>query len=576
MKHFVKHPFVKYALPALAMLAVGTLLGMKIEQSLSDEDTLDQLKKLRKAFMVVNQRYVEEVNAENAAGDAIEGMLDGLDPHSTYIPADRAKEVRQSYQGSFGGIGIWYDVVRDTAQVINPIDGGPSQEVGLMPGDRIIEINDSTAVGLSREAVQTKLKGPKGTNVDVTVKRPGIRERYHFTIERGEIPIRSIPSSFMVEEETGYIEVTRFSQKTPQEFTKAMQKLEGQGMERLVLDLRSNPGGVMQSAVKIADELLSEGQTIVKTKGRKASANQSFAARPGGRFEKQPVIVLVNARSASASEIVSGALQDHDRALIVGRRTFGKGLVQKQFPLPDESVLQMTVARYYTPVGRLIQTPYEGDDMKGYYQDKFSAFDKATFDPSEYTESIADSLSYRTDHGREVFGGGGILPDVVVSPDTSAVSYQVRQRNLPGAFVNQWFAKNETRLREEWKSRHDAFISDYTVDAEMMDAFWAFAEEKGLALTDEKDAADPDDAVFLRSRAEASEDEIKAHLKYVLASRLYGTREAQRVQLRADETFETALTKWGRARELSAYHGGPAAASTTPGDIDSSDDHRQP
>ncbi|PSR00713.1 MAG: S41 family peptidase [Bacteroidetes bacterium QS_9_68_14] len=576
MKRFVKHPFVKYALPALLMLVAGTLLGMKIEQSLSDERTLDQLEKLRNAFMIVNQRYVEEVNAEDAAGDAIEGMLDGLDPHSTYIPAKRAKEVRQNYQGSFGGIGIWYDVVRDTAQVINPIAGGPSEEVGLMPGDRIIAINDSTAVGLSREGVQTKLKGRKGTTVDVTVKRPGIRERYDFTIERGEIPIRSIPSSFMVDEKTGYIEITRFSKKTHDEFEKAMTKLEGQGMERLVLDLRSNPGGVMQSAVKIADELLSEGQTIVKTKGRKASADQSFASRPGGRFEEQPVTVLVNARSASASEIVSGALQDHDRALIVGRRTFGKGLVQKQFALPDESVLQMTVARYYTPVGRLIQTPYEGDDMKSYYQDKFSSFDEATFDPSEYTDSIADSLSYRTDHGREVFGGGGILPDVIVPPDTNSVAYQVRQRNLPGAFVNQWFASNEARLRGEWEGRHDAFVSDYTVDAKMMESFWAFADEQGLALTDEKDAADPDDAVFLRSRAEASAGEIKTRLKYILASRLYGTREAGRLQLRADETFETALTKWDRARELAAYHGGPAA-STARGSLDGDgNDDQQP
>ena len=564
MKRFMKRPSVKYALPALVMLVVGTLLGMKIERSLDDQDTLDQLEKLRNAFMMVNQRYVEEVDAEKAARHAIEGMLDGLDPHSTFIPAQKAEEVKQNYKGSFGGVGIWYDVVHDTAQVIRPIAGGPSEKEGVMSGDRIIKINDSTAIGLSRQGVQDKLKGPKGTTVDVTIERPGIEKRYHFTIERDEIPLRSVHSAFMVDEKTGYVEIGRFSMKTYEEFMKAMKKLEGQGMERLVLDLRGNPGGVMQSAVKIADELLSEGQTIVKTKGRKPKANQSFASSAGGSFEKPPVIVLVNPFSASASEIVSGALQDHDRALIMGQRTFGKGLVQKQFNLPDESVLQMTVARYYTPAGRLIQTPYENGNEKDYYEEKFGSLGEATYDASEYAEGIPDSLVYRTAHGRKVFGGGGILPDVIVPPDTSGVLHYMRQSGVQNQFLNRWFTERETELRDEWTDRSEAFISDYTVSDETVDAFWSYADEEGLTLTDKPDAVDPDSGVFLRSDAEANEQTVKTYLKYGIGSKLYGTRAARRIWLRADDTFQKALSHWNRASELAAYGpggpGGPAAA----------------
>ena len=562
MKRFLKRSSLKYALPALVMLVVGTLLGMKIEASLSDEDTLDQLRKLENAFMVVNKRYVEEVNAEKAAADAINGMLDGLDPHSTFIPAEKIKEVKQSYKGSFGGIGILYEVARDTALVINPIADGPSEKVGMMAGDRIVEINDSTAVGLSQEAIQGKLKGPKGTTVDVTVKRPGLKKRYHFTIERGEIPLTSVNSSFMVDGKTGYIQISRFAMTTYDEFMDAMTKLKGQGMERLVLDLRSNPGGVMQSAVKIADEMLSEGQTIVKTKGRRDDADQSFAARPGGSFEEQPVIVLVNSHSASASEIVSGALQDHDRALIMGRRTFGKGLVQKQFPLPDESVLQMTVALYYTPSGRLIQTPYKSGDIETYYSEKFGNYEEATFDVSEYAESVPDSLVYQTDHGREVFGGGGILPDVVVPPDTSSVFYYVRQSGVATAFANRWFTNHEQQVRDQWNDRTDAFITNYTVDEETLDAFWSYADKNGLSLTGDPEAADPKDGVFLRSQAQGQMEDVRTYLKWNIAAKLYGTRATRRLWLQADDTFEQALGRWPMARELSAYHD-PAAASAT-------------
>lgn len=564
----MKRTFLRYVLPALLMLVVGTALGMKLDTYLSEPDTLDQLKKLESAFVLVNRRYVEDVNPGKAAEDAIEGMLDGLDPHSTYISAEDIKKVKQSYKGSFGGIGIYFEVLRDTARVISPIADGPSEQAGIMAGDRIVQISDSTAVGLSSEGIQDRLKGPMGTTVKMTVKRPGIRKRYHFTIERDEIPLRSVDSAFMVDDETGYVEISRFAMTTYDEFVDAVTKLKGQGMQRLVLDLRSNPGGVLKSAVRIADEMLSEGRVIVKTKGRREGSDQEFDATAGGSLEQQPVIVLVNPYSASASEIVAGALQDHDRALIVGQRTFGKGLVQKQFPLPDESVLQMTIARYYTPAGRLIQTPYKDGDMENYYAKKFgSSLENATYDVSEYAESIPDSLVYQTDHGRQVFGGGGILPDMVVPPDTNSVVHYVQQSGLHSLFVNQWFAEHEKALRGQWADRSDAFAQDYTVDAQTVDAFWQYAKDEGLTLTDDPADVKPRKGIFLYAEAQSEEATIRTYLKTLIASKLYGSRAARPIFLGADPVFGSALEHWKQARDLAGFH-----ASTASGTADSVSD----
>jgi len=554
-----------YILPAIAILLLGAVLGVQLESALSDEDTYSQLRKLEKAFVIINRQYVDPVKSGMVAEQGIKGMLKELDPHSSYISAEEVKEVQESYRGSFGGIGIWFEIVNDTAQVVSPITDGPSEKVGVMSGDRIVAIEDSNAVGLSSEGIQNRLKGPIGTDVQMTVKRPGMNKRMTFTITRDEIPLYSIDGAYMIDNQTGYIKINRFAMTTHEEFLDSLRVLKSKGMEQLVLDLRNNPGGVMKSAIKIADELLASGHTIVKTRGRDQNMNNQFGASSGDTFESQPVIVLVNGNSASASEIVSGALQDEDRALIVGQRTFGKALIQKQFELTDGSMLQMTVGRYYTPVGRLIQTPYKDGNLEDYYDKKFSDYDEATFDPSKYKDSIPDSLKYTTDHGRTVFGGGGILPDYVVKPDTTGLIRAVVGNGLDRLFVRDWFTHHEQRLRDTWTNRRQEFIDAYAVDDQTLNAFWSFAEEKGITLTSDPAKVSVKDGVFLQAEAANEKARLKTYLKARIAGRLYGGRASIPILNQVDPDLREALTLWDRAQELAAYHT-PSTADTRNGD----------
>ena len=556
-----------YLIPAVLLLVLGTVLGMQLESASSSDDTMEQLRKLEEAFLTINRQYVEEVRSGELTEKGIEAMLQQLDPHSTYISAREVKEVQEGYQGSFGGIGIWFEIPRndddvsdDTARVVSIISGGPSEKVGLLPGDRIVAIDDSSAIGLNNNGVTSRLKGAIGTQVRVTVKRRGAQEPIDFTLTRDRIPLYSIDAAYMMDERTGYIRVSRFAMTTYDEFMEKLTELHGDGMERLVLDLRSNPGGIMEGAVRIVDEMLGKGKTIVYTKGRHAQNNASYAASGEGVFKDQPVIVLVNEYSASASEIVAGALQDHDRALIVGQRTFGKGLVQNQFPLSDGSVLQMTVARYYTPSGRLIQTPYEDGDQRSYYEKKFAAFEE-TYDPSAYAESIPDSLHFRTTHGRTVFGGGGILPDFVVRPDTNALFGAVVGNVLDLQFVNDWFTAHESRLRDRWADGEEAFVEQFEVDQELFGAFLDFAAEKGVRIGDASSAlgdtltlADGKKAVvFPPAELERNRERLQTLLKGRLAQELFGNRAWFPIYQHIDPELRQAVRLWDRAEALAAY-----------------------
>ena len=558
-------------LPAIALVLVGAVLGVTLNSYVSDGDAFQQLKKLERAFVIINRQYVDPVEAKQVAEEGIAGMLNELDPHSSYISAEDVRDVRDSYKGSFGGIGIRFDMTNDTARVVTPLTDGPSERVGMMSGDRIVEIEDSTAIGLSSQGVQKRLKGPIGTKVDVTVYRPSLDKRFQFTITRDEIPLYSINSAYMVDDQTGYIKIERFAMTTYDEFMEKLKELRGQGMDRLVLDLRNNPGGVMQSAVRIADEMLGRGMTIVETRGRVENANRTYRAASGDDFESQPVIVLVNRASASASEILAGALQDHDRALLVGERTFGKALVQNQFELNDGSLMQMTIGRYYTPVGRLIQTPYSDGDKQDYYEQKFASYDKALFNPSEYRESIPDSLAYQTDHGRTVFGGGGILPDYVVKPDTASLERVVAQTGLTFGYVMNWFQSNEASLRDQWNERPDAFVEQYTVSDQMIDEFWTYAEEQGLEFTSVADSVDRKEGVFPSREADEAREFVQAHLKGNVARQLYGARAMYPIFNSVNPTFQEAVKLWDRADQLAAYH---ATASTTTDTGDGTDSGR--
>lgn len=559
-----------YIIPGIALLLLGTVLGMKLEASLLDDDTFTNLRKLEDAFVIINQRYVEEVDAGRMAESAIQSMLKNLDPHSTYVSADEAEEVQQSYQGSFGGIGIWFEIPRndddhtdDTVRVVSIISDGPSEKVGLMPGDRIITIDDSSAVGLTQNEVTSKLKGEIGTRVDVEVKRRGVSQPIEFTLTRDEIPLFTVDTSYMIDEETGYLRISRFSMQTYDEFMEHVRELQAKGMKQLVMDLRSNPGGIMESAVQIVDEIVPGDEMIVYTRGRLDEATSAYRTRRKGILEDTPMIVLVNEFSASASEIVSGALQDHDRALIVGQRTFGKGLVQNQFPLPDGSFLQMTVARYYTPSGRLIQTPYENGDQKDYYESKFSSLGDATFNLSEYLDSIPDSLRFTTEHGREVFGGGGILPDYIVQPDTTPVLGAVLRGGVDARFTRQWFIENEGRLRDTWGDRQDDFNNEYEISEEVWNAFWEFAAENEVTLTTEASEADPDENVFTRAEADAQRDRLSVYLKARIAQELYGNKAWYPIYRHVDSELQSAMELWDMAHNLAVFHNPNGPASST-------------
>lgn len=557
----------RHLLPALFFLVIGGVLGAQLHSYVSPDDAVEQFKKLRQAFVIVSGKYVEPVDAKELAEGGVKGMLNNLDPHSSYVPPEQAQRRRDEYRGSFGGIGIRFDIVNDTAQVVSVLAGGPSEDAGLIAGDRIVKIEDSTAVGLSMTGIRDRLTGEIGTEVAFTVYRPLSNQRHTFTIERGEIPLYSVHSSYMMDDQTGYIEIGRFAKSTHEEFVEKVDTLKQEGMERLVLDLRQNPGGVMQAAVKIADEMLgTAGQTIVETKGRNSQINRTLRSQSGGVLADEPVTVLVDGNSASASEILAGALQDHDRALLVGRRTFGKALVQKPFRLNDESFVQLTVGRYYTPVGRLIQTPYEKGEKRQYYEEKSADSRDAVFNVNKYKESVPDSLTYETKHGRTVFGGGGILPDYVVEPDTTSLHGFLRRSEVDrlfGVFTNQWFSQNDQDLRSTWRGRKGEFLSSYQVPDTTVSAFWEYVQDEDiLTLTSNSEEVDPTEQVYLKTEAEDARDIVRPHIKAYLANTLYGLGAGRRLLNQVDPTIQKTMSLWPSSQELAAFH----APNTSPND----------
>lgn len=536
----------------------GVVLGLQIGSLVSGDDTRDALKKLENAFLIINERYVEEVDSAELAESALRGMLRHLDPHSVYIDPERMRSVQEDFSGGFEGIGISFEFVdgpedRDTVTVLSVIPGGPSEEVGLMSGDRIVAVDGESAIGFESEDVQRTLKGPRGTKVDVTIVRPGYHEPLAFTITRDRIPLWSVDAAYMVDEQTGYIKVNRFARTTYREFMQALDELQEKGMKRLMLDLRDNAGGYMEMAVRMSDEFLGDEAEIVSQRGRTSDTNRIFSARPSGAFEDGTMIVLVDGNSASASEIVAGALQDHDRALVVGRQTFGKGLVQQQYELPDGSAMRVTISHFYTPSGRLIQTPYSSGDREDYYRLKRELRDQtALLSVQEILEQVPDSLKFSTDAGRTVIGGGGILPDFIVDVDTaSAFVRTVFANNLENIFVRSWLDHEGEALRAEWGDRQEAFIHDFAVDDEMFDAFLAVAEEQGVRIVEGERAEDEDDkARFTRAEIDADRVYLEARIKASLAVRLFDRKAWFPIMHKVDRTFNTAMGLWTEAEDL--------------------------
>ncbi len=387
-----------------------------LAQRNADQDA----RKLQMALYAISNLYVDPVNEGKLVEDAITGMLEKLDPHSNYMDPEETKEMTEPLQGNFDGIGIQFNMLTDTLYVIQVIPGGPSEKVGLLAGDRIVAVNDTLIAGVKMKNtdIQKRLRGPKGTEVRVKVKRAKTPELVEFKITRGKIPVYSIDAAYMADKTTGYIKINRFSASTTDEFHAAMKKLEKQGMKNLVLDLQGNGGGYLNIAIDLADEFLSKNKLIVYTEGSKQEREEAQSTSKG-MFIDGRLVVLVDEASASASEILSGAIQDWDRGVIVGRRTFGKGLVQKPIPLPDGSMIRLTVSRYHTPTGRLIQKPYENGKLEDYQHDLIDRYNRGELMSADSIH-FPDSLKYHTlETGRVVYGGGGIMPDVFIPVDTT-------------------------------------------------------------------------------------------------------------------------------------------------------------
>lgn len=474
-------PFI-YAL----ILSFGIMLGYMVSIiTVGKQNPLSH--KYNKIDDIVNYitlKYVDTINRSQLVDKTIDKMLSTLDPHSVYLPASEVSEANESLEGNFEGIGIEFYIVQDTINVVAAIPGGPSDLLGLKAGDKIIKIEDSTVAGIKIKETDVKhrLRGPKGTTVKVSILRGGAKKLLDFNINRDKIPLYSIDAAYMVSNNIGYVRITNFSATTHEEFVEKVTALKKEGMTKLIIDLRGNPGGYLLAATSIADELIAGNKLLLFTKG-KAYERQDYMSSKPGIFEDGGVAVLINEGSASASEILSGAIQDLDRGTIIGRRSFGKGLVQEQYELRDGSALRLTIARYYTPSGRCIQKPYD-KGLDEYNMDRYERYMRGEFLHEDSINSL-DTIVYKTSKGRRVFGGGGIRPDIFVPLDTAGETeyYFATLTYLP-EFVLRYLS-DHADLRTRYKTMQE-FKSGFAVTDEILNQFFKFAETAGLKRNDEK------------------------------------------------------------------------------------------
>ena len=520
-----------FTLPLLLGLAValGILLGAQFSGSTSAAAKIGSSTKFEYILSTIKNNYVDPVEEGPLVEDAVTGMLKKLDPHSVYISADELQQMNEPLEGNFEGIGIEFNLLRDTIVVVSAITGGPSEAVGLRAGDKIIAVEDQDMTGpdITNQDVIDNLRGEKGTEVEVTVRRRGVSGPLKFTITRDKIPLYSVVAHHMVDQNTGYIKITRFSAKTYDEFKQAIEPLQEQGMNNLILDLRGNPGGYLQAAIRISDEFLAKDKLIVYTEGRERPKREYKASRPG-HFEQGKLVVLIDEGSASASEIVSGAVQDWDRGLLVGRRSFGKGLVQESFRLPDGAAMRLTIARYYTPSGRSIQRPYdEGADA--YYQEVVDRLEEGELS-SRDSVHLADSLRYTTNNGRMVYGGGGVMPDWFVPLDTAGNSSFFNALMRKGV-INQFTLQYMDRHRKEMNRTYDdsrSFAKQYKVDQALVRQLAAYAQKQGVK------AQMPAPGTEQMAR-------IRHNLKSLMARQLYGQDGFFRIFNQKNSAFQRAM-----------------------------------
>lgn len=515
---------------AAAVICAAATFGISAQYSRSNSASRQQ-QKLLMVENIVNNLYVDNVDEEKIVENAVRGILENLDPHSSYSTKEETTSSQETMQGSFSGIGIQFNMQKDTLYVVQTIAGGPSEKVGILPGDRFIAVDDSIIAGrkLKNTDIMKRLRGPKGTKVNIKVKRGSNAELLEFRITRDDIPLNSIDAVYMADGKTGYIRLSRFAATSYKEFKDAITKLKKQGMQQLILDLTDNGGGYMQIAAQIANEMLNRGNLIVYTQGRK-SPRQNLNADGSGTFRTQKVVVMINQFSASASEILSGAVQDWDRGVVVGRRSFGKGLVQREFLLPDSSSFRLTIARYYTPSGRNIQKPYVKGDREDYDKDIIDRYNHGELQSADSIH-FADSLKHTTLRlHRTVYGGGGIMPDVFVPLDTTQYTDYHRRLVAKGIipqFALRYVDKNRANLKAQYPDAQK-FIKEFTVTDEM--------------LNNLVDAGKAEKVDFDKSQFAKSKEMLRTFVKAAIANDLFSTGAYFQIVNEQNDIYKEALS----------------------------------
>lgn len=485
--------------------------------------------KMAAVLYYIDNFYVDSANTDKVVEDAIIAVLKELDPHSAYISKDDVEKANEPLIGSFDGIGVTFQLINDTITVISPIPGGPSDKVGIIAGDKIVYIDDEPSFGkkVDNEYVQKHLRGPKGSSVKLGIRRGNDNEILDFKVIRDKIPINSINASFMIDKNIGYVKLDRFAKETMTEFTSAMTELASSGMNSIILDLRGNSGGYLNTAIELVDQFLDEGKLIVYTEGDK-SRRMEWKSSHRGTFTSGKLVVLIDEGSASASEIVSGAVQDWDRGIVIGRRSFGKGLVQRPFDLPDGSIIRLTTARYHTPTGRFIQRPYE-NGTEEYYKELTKRLEHGEY---FHADSIhfPDSLLYKTNNGRIVYGGGGIMPDIFTPIDTSFNSKlytHIVRKGIINKLTVDYALNNRDKLLKKYRTIEN-FIKDFDITDEMIDRLVNMAEKEDIKWNKEE---------YLRS-----EKYIKLQMKALIARNLWEMKQYYQVVTTEDPVIQKAIS----------------------------------
>jgi carboxyl-terminal processing protease len=474
-----------FLLVAIVFLSIvtGIVLGNLLSRRAIGAGLFSQKShsKIADLLSIIDNQYVDSVNIPELTEEMMTDLVSKLDPHSVYIPAADLADVNSELEGSFSGIGVQFNIQNDTVMIVSVISGGPSEKVGLLAGDRIVQVNDSVFVGkkITNEKVMKKLRGKEGTKVKLGVRRHGTKEVLKYSITRGEIPVNSVDIAYMIEPGVGFIKVNKFAATTYSEFLDGIAKLRNQGAKKYIIDLRENSGGFMEQAVNMVNEFLPAGRMIVYSQG-KAYARAEAKSDGKGSCINQPIVVLIDEFSASASEIFSGAIQDNDRGLIIGRRSFGKGLVQQQLPLKDGSAIRLTVARYYTPSGRSIQKPYVKGKAEDYEKDILNRYKHGEFDTKDSIH-VADSLKFKTVGGRTVYGGGGIMPDVFVPRDTTEYTPYLNKVINYGYLYQYAFQYTDSNREKLKKIKTWQEMERYLDSQNLLAGFVQYAASKGIA-----------------------------------------------------------------------------------------------